>query len=341
METKEKTAQSKKTPNPKKLRLNELGRCWNPKGQVCDALTEVNRYSEAEKLTIWTEICKLALEIYYRDSIMRRVCEQANKENPDTDITETKLDFARNAFLKALEEAQRLFKPWDDKKEDFNNLSAFLTCRTKYRYKTFLEEEIVAKQSLDSPSGGENSENSRAIQETVGDWDFDTMWIDEGMEQNLDRSFIELASAILNFTIKKNKYGTETVNVKRRRCYRMIFTNEVVQELKKAPRMPRFQHRRDIYKVMKRSYLRFIMRDAVTSLEETYRSPLKLYGEVVDAASKFTYDPREQIPLPVPQIVPASFLFRSGEYKTLNSAKVTFSTAVDAYQKDMGTKTAK
>lgn len=316
--------EKKKEPSdPKKKELNELGKRWNPTNQQVPELEEANRLTEKERLALKVSIWELAFHIYYLPIKDEYIGEHAKYPQLSPSVL---ADAKRNAVFKVIDEAIRGFKPWNEEKACYNLLSGFITSRIGLRWNDILEKEVGGTLSLDDDTRNEDGKGT--LESIIGE---DDKELEDYRRLDLDTDLLELSSMIFGFTERVNKKGETKVNEIRRNHYRLMFTNDVVYHLKNTARIRKIKHERDICVRMKASYLHYIMSERCKNLHDVYVNKLKKYGKVVKVEKNSRYRGDEEIPLPIPNLVPATYLNKTGANSSVSAAETAYSTNLQRY----------
>lgn len=259
--------------NPKKRKLNELGQQWNPTEQQ-DA---------AAQQSLWMEIWQLIFDIY----------------DPDLQTDE---DY--DAFLKVIDEVQRLFRP------EKGSLSAFVSTRMQMRKLDLARKKKLVEVSYDDEESGLSMEVlggvDRAFREVVE-------------QADVENVLYELSAQILHFAEHHNK---KTGSKARRNYYQLFYTSDLTSYIKEKGSPPVFQHPRDLMTAMKFAFVDFCLAEAACrTIPAIWKSDLKPYQAVVTATKRQVKEELDGlIPLPIPDKVGISYLEREEQYPVTKGA---------------------
>lgn len=202
---------------------------------------------------------------------------------------------------------------------------------------------------LDSPVTGKDDTESGTVADLIPDMktvemvdaisDYsDPARILRRIEDKLDERYLEFASLIQSFASEKTASG-KARNPVQAAYFRLIFTNDVINRIKKSELYLKFRHERDLLDNMETGYLDFVLRDVCRSFLAVFRSRTKNYREVLDEPGK---DRRGrdradmELTIPIGDLICASYTTRNWKKTTLNNAKRSLSENRAKYRAIIG-----
>lgn len=147
----------------------------------------------------------------------------------------------------------------------------------------------------------------------------------------VDRQLYELTAQIMKFY---ELHTGRKANATRLNYYRVMFTADIIEMVRRCPDPPDFQHESEIVGQMKAPFVDFCMTETFQTLLDIHNHDMKRYFEVLDAPAETKRELR--ISVPIESIICASYLVRVEEpTRTLNSMAASFSTYLNDYNQEM------
>lgn len=265
-------------------RLDELGKCWN---------RQPDPENDAVQTALFVEICTVVLALF------SPVPKWLRKGVSIEDAHDILMDLI-------MEEMRRQFDP------DKGTLSNFIRFRLKNRIHDQIRSRARQQQrepdsfSLDQ-EGADYHDLIPASADRVSGFND---------EETTKAHLFELTAQIIHF---KQRHTTKTGNNTRLNYYRLFFTSNITSFINAIAVPPAFQHERDLFEAMKLPFVDFCMVSSCRTIEELCNGQLKRYGQVVDLPES-NRDRDNPIPLPIPDKVGISYLFRVEEKQVTPTA---------------------